>query len=171
MCKCAQVVLFRTSVYFAFNKLILWFSYSFHVPCNIFFNVYFYTVRSISPFLFNWSQSKLSVKWVNSFFKKIFFCSFQNGHIQNVILTLINVVKLDVENNNIASRLSNVVNISVEKDSVDLTLFNIANFNVYIHNVVSTLIWQCPALRATSYHPNNNFETMLKGFLDIGECC
>ena len=47
--------------------------------------------------------------------KKIFssFQLFANGHIQNVVSTLINVVKLDVESNNIVSTLSNVVNVSV----------------------------------------------------------
>ena len=59
--KCARVVLFLTSVYFAISKLILLFSYSFHVPCIILSNVYFYIVRSMFRFLFNWSQSKASV--------------------------------------------------------------------------------------------------------------
>ena len=78
--------------------------------------------------------------------KNIFFCSFQlfeNGHIHNVVLTLINVVKLDVENNNIVLTQSNVVNSNVEIDNVDSTLFNIVTFNVDIHNVVSRLIWHC----------------------------
>ena len=49
--KCGQVVLSRTSVYFVTEKLS--FSYSFHVPCIILSNVYFYIVRSMFPFLFN----------------------------------------------------------------------------------------------------------------------
>ena len=59
--KCGRVVLSRTSVYFVISKLILLFSYSFHVPCIILSNVYFYIVRSMFPFLFNRSQSKASV--------------------------------------------------------------------------------------------------------------
>ena len=59
--KCGQVVLFRTWVYFAISKLILLPSCSFHAPCIILSNFYFYIVRSMSPFLFNWSQSKASV--------------------------------------------------------------------------------------------------------------
>ena len=59
--KCGRVVLFFTSVYFAISKLILSFSYSYHVPCIILSNVYFYIVHSKFPFLFNWSQSKGSV--------------------------------------------------------------------------------------------------------------
>ena len=59
--------------------------------------------------------------WQNFFLSlKIFFSSFQlfaNGHF-HVILTLINVVKLYVENKKIVSTLSN----TVEIDNVDLTL-------------------------------------------------
>ena len=59
--KCGRVVLFFTSVYFAISKLILSFSYSYHVPCIILSNVYFYILHSKFPFLFNWAQSKGSV--------------------------------------------------------------------------------------------------------------
>ena len=59
--KCGRVVLSRTSVYFVINKLMLVFSYSFHVPCIILSNIYFYIVLSMLPFLFNRSQSKPSV--------------------------------------------------------------------------------------------------------------
>ena len=95
------------------------------------------------------------------------FCSFQlleNGHIHNFDSKLINVMKLDVENNNIASTLSNIANINVEIDNVDLTLFN-----VDMHNVFLTLI--NIAQRRTSHHRNNNGETTLKCFQGIEECC
>ena len=59
--KCGRVVLSLTSVYFVISKLILVFLYSFHVPCIILSNVYFYNARSIFPFLFNGSQSKASL--------------------------------------------------------------------------------------------------------------
>ena len=78
------------------------------------------------------------IKWV------IFF---ENDHIHNFVLTLINVVKLDVENNYIVSMLSNVVNINLEIDNVDLTSFKVVNFSVQIHNVVSMLIWRCSMSR------------------------
>ena len=55
---------------------------------------------------------------------------FSNGHIRNVVSTLPNVVKIDVEKHNVVS-----------------TLFYVVNFNVDIHNVVSTLIWRCAMSR------------------------
>ena len=48
---------------------------------------------------------------------------FSNGHIRNVVSTLPNVVKIDVEIHNVVS-----------------TLLNVVDFNVDVHNVVSTLI-------------------------------
>ena len=60
------------------------------------------------------------------------------------LILLINVIKLDVENNSIVTTLPNVFNINVEINNVDLTLFNFLNFNVDIYSVVSTLIWHCP---------------------------
>ena len=65
--------------------------------------------------------------------QKYFFCSFQlfeKVHIHNVVLTLIDVVKLDVENNNIVSTLSNVVNINIEIDNVDLTLISTLTYTM-----------------------------------------
>ena len=60
--KCGRVVLFLISVYFQISKAILIFSYSFHAPCIILPNDFScYIVRSMFPFLFNWSQSKTSV--------------------------------------------------------------------------------------------------------------
>ena len=59
--KCWRVVLSCASVYFAISKLMLLFSYCFHVQSILLSNVYFYIVRSIFPFLFNWPQSKTGV--------------------------------------------------------------------------------------------------------------
>ena len=97
------------------------------------------------PFLFNWSQSKASVvnQMSNIFFlwsSKEFFC-----YIKKVVSTLINVVKLDIENKNIVSTLSYVVNTNNEIDNVNLTLFNVVNLNDNMQNFVSTLIWHSPA--------------------------
>ena len=50
-------------------------------------------------------------------------------------MTLPNVVKVDIENDNVVLTLPNV-----EKDNVDLTLFNVVNVNVDVPNIVSTLI-------------------------------
>ena len=57
--KFGPVVLSRTSVYFILSKLILLLSYSFHVPCILLSNVYFY-IRSMFSILFNQLQSKAS---------------------------------------------------------------------------------------------------------------
>ena len=54
---------------------------------------------------------------------EMFFVRFGNGHFRNVVLTFTNVLKLDVEN-----------------DNVDLTLFDVVNSNVEISSVASTLI-------------------------------
>ena len=78
-------------------------------------------------------------------------------HIHNVVSTLINVVKLDVEFNNNVLTLSNVANINVELDNVDLMFFNDLNFNIDIHSVVTHVDLTLPDV-ATSYHPNNNVE-------------
>ena len=59
--KCGRVVLSRTSAHFVISKLILLFSYSFHVPCIILSNFYFDIVSSMFLFPFNQSQSKASV--------------------------------------------------------------------------------------------------------------
>ena len=55
---------------------------------------------------------------------------FPIGHICNVVSTLPNVVKIDVENHNVVSTLSNVV-----------------QFNVDVRNVASMLIWRCATSR------------------------
>ena len=63
----------------------------------------------------------------------LIFFFFVNGHIHNVASTLLNVVKIYIENYNVVSTLSNVVQINVE-------IANVVNFNVDVRNVVSTLI-------------------------------
>ena len=126
--KCGQVVLSRTSVYFAISKLILLFLYCIYIPCIIRSKVYLYILRSMFPFLSNWLRPKPSVvnQMSHLFFWSLkyffaYFNFFQNGHIHNVVSMLINVLKLDVENNNIFPMLSNVVYINIEIDNVDLT--------------------------------------------------
>ena len=47
---------------------------------------------------------------------------FSNGHIRNVVLTLPNVLKIDVEYDNVASTFSNVVQFNVEKYNFVSTL-------------------------------------------------
>ena len=76
-----------------------------------------------------------------------------------------NIVKFDVENENVVSTLSNVVKFNVEKHNVVSGLFYLVNFNVDIHNVVSTLIDLMLRDAATSYQPKNNVESKLKCLL------
>ena len=47
---------------------------------------------------------------------------FSNGHIRNVVSTLLNVVKIDVENDNLVSMLSNVVQLNIKKYNFVSTL-------------------------------------------------
>ena len=55
---------------------------------------------------------------------------FSNGHIRNVVSTLPNVVKINVEIHTVVS-----------------TLLNVVNFNGDVHKVISTLIWRCATSR------------------------
>ena len=89
--KCRQLVLSCKSVYFVISKFILLFSHSFHVPCILLSSLYFYIVRSMFAFLFNWSQSKESVvnQMSHLFFEtqKYFFALF--NFLKMVIFTML----------------------------------------------------------------------------------
>ena len=60
---------------------------------------------------------------------------FSNGHIRNVVPTLPNVVKIDVENDNVVLTLSNI-----EIVQFNIEIHNVVNYNDDVHNVVSMLI-------------------------------
>ena len=60
---------------------------------------------------------------------------FPNGHIRNVVPTLPNVVKIDVENDNVVLTLSNI-----EIVQFNIEIHNVVNYNDDVHNVVSMLI-------------------------------
>ena len=174
-------------------------SYSFHVPCIILSNVYFYNIRSMFFLHFNRSQSKASVvnQMNNSFFEaqKYFLDWYQlveNDYIHNIVLTLINVVKLEAENNNIISTPSNFVNINVWIWSCDVRKSQI-NFESTVNgqcqqwnlqlsnhyckfqrwhtrNVVSSLIWLFPMLQL-HITLKKIVQTTLKYLLGIEEYC
>ena len=90
-----------------------------------------------------WSSKILFCFWIEA----SFFFFFWNGHICRVVSTLPNVVKINIENNNVVLTLSNVVQFNVETHNVVSTFLTVVNFNVDEHNVVSTLIWRCATSR------------------------
>ena len=77
-----------------------------------------------------WSTKLLLCFWLGA----NFFFFFSNGHIHNVVSTLLKVVKINVEINN-----------------VELMLFNVVNFNIDVHNIVSTLIRRWSRTTLTLY--------------------
>ena len=130
--KCGRVVLSRTSVYFVISKLILLFSYSFHVPCIILSNVYFYIVRSMFPFLFNRSQSKASV--VNQM-SHLFF------EAQKYFFALFNFLKMVIYRT-LFRRWSTLWN----STSKITTLFRRFLTLLMLTMKWTTLIWRCSTL-------------------------
>ena len=103
--KCGRVVLSRTSVYFAISKLILLFSYSFHDHA-LYFLTFIFTLYVPCFFLIDHNRKQvLLIKWVIFFFEaRIYFFAFFNFLKMVIFATLINVVKLYVENNDIFRR-------------------------------------------------------------------
>ena len=105
-----------------------------------------------------WVQCILwSSKILFCFWHEAYFLFFSNGQIRNIVSTLLNVVKIYVENDNVVSTLYNVAQINVEIDNVDSTFFNVVNFKVDVHNVFSMLIWRCTTSRC-----HINLKTTLK---------
>ena len=84
-----------------------------------------------------------------------FFQQYAIDRIHNIVSTLVNLVKL-VVNDGIVSTLLNVVNTKVEVDDIDSILVNVVNFNVDLHNAVFMFIWRCP----TSWSHINLTETL-----------
>ena len=83
-----------------------------------------------------------------------------NGHIRNVVSTLPNFLKIDIENDNVVSTLSKVVQFNVEIHNVVSTLLNFVNcFNVdlTLHDVT------------TSYQPKKHVEPTLKCLLGYSQ--
>ena len=90
----------------------------------------------------------------------IYFVLIRNGHFPSVVSTLTDLVKLDVEKDNVDSTLPNFSRINVEIHNVDSMLSNVANSSIEMHN---------DDLRfyhvATSYQPKDNVEATLKCLL------
>ena len=135
------------------------FKYTFYFIFYIFGVLRIYEALQIFfyKFLFKWGKMKiLSPSYSSKLENFILFLNqdfifFPNGHTCNVVSTLLNVVKIDVENDNVVLTLSNVVQFNVEIYNVVLThvstLLNVVNVNVDVHNIVSTLIWCCTTSR------------------------
>ena len=69
-----------------------------------------------------------------------YYVFFGVGNIHNIVSTLLNNVKLDVENDGVISKSSKVAQDDIDIDDVVSTLFDIVNSNVDIHSVVSVLV-------------------------------
>ena len=83
---------------------------------------------------------------------------FSNGNIRNVVAMLPNVVKIDVEHDNVAWTLSNVVQFNVEIHNVVSILLNVVNYvDEHKNNVEPTL------------QPKNNVEPTLKCFWNVNK--
>ena len=63
------------------------------------------------------------------------------------------LAKFDIEN--VVLTMFNVVYINVLIDNINSTLFNIENLNVDVGKVVSTFIWSYPASRSHINQKNN----------------
>ena len=113
----------------------------------------FYVVHSMPPFfLINHSHKQvLLIEWVIFFWcSKIFFALFN----------FLKMLRF--------TTLINLVNINVDLDDVDDgQRFKFKRWHTqHFFNADLTL-----SNFAKSYHPKNNVETTLKGFLSIDECC
>ena len=119
----------------------------FHVLCIILFNVYFYIVRSMFPFLFNWSQSKASVvNQMSHLFLKL----------KRYLFALFNFLKMVI----FTTLLWRCFQRCFQRCKFQHWLTQrCSNINLTVSDV------------PTSYHDSNNVETTLKGFLGIEECC
>ena len=143
--------------------IFIFFSFTLYVPCFPFI-------------LIDHNQKQvLLIKRVIFFFEAqkhfwLFSSPWKWSYSQFECFTLINIMKLGLENNSINSTLSNVVNINAKIDNVDLTLFNSVKFILDIHDVCFNVNLTLSDV-ATSYQPNNNVDTTLKDFLGTGECC
>ena len=84
-----------------------------------------------------WSSKILFCFWIEAYFL------FLNGHIRNFVLTLPNVVEIDVKNYKLLRRCLTLFNLTLKNQNLVSMLFNVVNFNVDVHNVVSMLIWRC----------------------------
>ena len=109
---------------------VRWFKYSF---CNSdiwCFKTFCGSANNFYTFFLKWRRKSRRF-WVQYFLwsSKILFCFysklkcffFSNGHFRNVVSTLLNVVKIYVENDNVVSTLPNVIQINFEIDNVDST--------------------------------------------------
>ena len=68
---------------------------------------------------------------------KFIFQLFDSHHTHNVVSTLVNVIKIGVENDNVLLTLSNI---KVEIHNIDSILFNVVNLSVDVYIIISTLI-------------------------------
>ena len=158
-------MLSRTSVYFTISKLIQLFLHSFHVPCIIVSNVYFYILRSMFPFLFNQSQSKELIEWVIFFWSSKYYFALFNFLKMFIFTTLFWHWSTLWNSMSKVTTFFGRWNRQRWFDVVQRCKFQ--HWNALSGFNVDLTLSDVP----TSYHPNNNVETTLKYLLGIEECC
>ena len=133
---------------------ILLFSYSFHVSCIIFSNVYVYIVRSMFLFLFNWSQSKASV--TNQMSHLLF-------EVQKYFFILLNFLKIVIFTR-LLRRWSTLWNLKLQKTA----LFRHCLTLLISALKLTTLIWRCSTLKISTLNPT--YPTIFQLWFDIVWC-
>ena len=116
---------------------------------------------------------------------KRFFFLFGNGHFLNVVSTFTNVLKLDVENENVTPTLCSIVLINVEIHNADSMLFDVVlrcnvcinqnttlrqRWNVCLVNLKNYFFWHYTSLFKMDPENSKNMSLQAFGvFIDLSK--